>query len=209
MGTSEVIETAEGYFKHESAYVDAGCSIGKGTRIWHFSHIMSDCEIGERCNIGQNVVISPKVRLGQNVKIQNNVSVYTGVVCEDDVFLGPSAVFTNIKNPRSHVNRRSEYLTTLVKKGAVMGANSTVVCGTTLGEYCLIAAGSVLTKDAKPYALMMGNPAKHKGWACQCGEVLSHVLAGEVDSKIHECKFCGSQYLERNQCLTPSDGGKK
>ncbi len=152
------------YFVHESSYVDEGCQIGKGTKIWHFSHIMSGCVIGDNCNIGQNVVISPEVVIGNNCKIQNNVSVYTGVKCEDDVFLGPSMVFTNVINPRAAVSRKNEYRPTLLKKGCSVGANVTIVCGHTLGEYCLIGAGSVVTKDVEPYALMVGNPARRIGW---------------------------------------------
>lgn len=160
------------YFVHESSYVDADCKIGSGTHIWHFSHIMSGCNIGERCNIGQNVVISPDVRIGNNVKIQNNVSVYTGVICEDDVFLGPSMVFTNVINPRSHVSRKSEYRQTLIRRGASVGANATIVCGHEIGEYALIGAGSVVTKDVKAYALMVGNPARRIGWVSRYGEKL-------------------------------------
>ncbi len=160
------------YFAHETAVVDEGCEIGVGTKIWHFSHIMSGCTIGESCNIGQNVVISPAVRLGRNVKIQNNVSVYTGVVCEDDVFLGPSMVFTNVINPRSHVNRRNEYAQTLVRKGASIGANATVVCGNEIGAYALIGAGAVITKPVKAFALVVGNPAKQIGWVSEYGHRL-------------------------------------
>jgi UDP-2-acetamido-3-amino-2,3-dideoxy-glucuronate N-acetyltransferase len=160
------------FFAHETAIIDEGCQISSGTKIWHFSHIMSNCQIGENCNIGQNVVISPYVILGRNVKIQNNVSVYTGVVCEDDVFLGPSMVFTNVINPRSHVNRKSEYAKTVVRKGASIGANATIVCGNEIGEYALIGAGAVVTKDVKPYALVMGNPAKQTGWVSEYGHKL-------------------------------------
>jgi len=160
------------YFAHETAVIDAGCEIGNGTKIWHFSHIMSGCIIGESCNIGQNVVISPLVRLGRNVKIQNNVSVYTGVICEDDVFLGPSMVFTNVINPRSHVNRKNEYAETIVHKGASIGANATVVCGNEIGEYALIGAGAVITKPVKPFALVVGNPAKQIGWVSENGHKL-------------------------------------
>ncbi len=160
------------YFVHETAVVDQNCEIGAGTKIWHFSHIMSGCIIGESCNIGQNVVISPAVKLGRNVKIQNNVSVYTGVICEDDVFLGPSMVFTNVINPRSHVNRKNEYASTVVRKGASIGANATVVCGNEIGEYALIGAGAVITKTVKPYALVVGNPAKQTGWVSQNGHKL-------------------------------------
>lgn len=176
------------YFVHESSYVDEPCEIGQGTKIWHFSHIMKDCRIGERCNIGQNVVISPSVILGNNVKIQNNVSVYTGVICEDDVFLGPSCVFTNVINPRSHVNRKEEYRETRVGKGASVGANATIVCGHNIGEYAFIAAGAVITKNVPPYALMMGNPARQRGWMCQCGE---KIIFAEGKG---QCVGCGKQY---------------
>ena len=160
------------YFAHESAIIDPGCMIGKGTKIWHFTHIMPGSRIGEYCNIGQNVVISPDVILGDNVKVQNNVSIYTGVICEDDVFLGPSMVFTNVTNPRSSVNRRGQYETTLVKKGATIGANATIVCGITLGEFCFIGAGAVVTKDVPPYALVVGNPARQSGWMSEFGHKL-------------------------------------
>lgn len=180
------------YFVHESSYVDAPSSIGKGTKIWHFSHIMRDSVIGENCNIGQNVVISPDVVLGNNVKIQNNVSVYTGVVCEDDVFLGPSCVFTNVINPRSHVSRKDEYRKTLLKKGCSIGANSTVVCGHTVGKYALVGAGSVVTKDVPDYALVMGNPARVKGYVCACGEKL------DFDNDTALCK-CGKKYKKTDE----------
>lgn len=160
------------YFVHETAVVDDGCIIGEGTKIWHFSHIMTGCTIGKACNIGQNVVISPEVVLGNNVKVQNNVSIYTGVICEDDVFLGPSMVFTNVVNPRSAVNRKSEYAKTLVKKGATIGANSTIVCGITLGEFCFIGAGAVVIRSVKPYALVVGNPSKQIGWMSEFGHRL-------------------------------------
>jgi UDP-2-acetamido-3-amino-2,3-dideoxy-glucuronate N-acetyltransferase len=163
----------DNYFAHETAVVDTETQIGKGTKIWHFSHIMSHSVIGENCNIGQNVVISPHVVLGNNVKVQNNVSIYTGVICEDDVFLGPSMVFTNVTNPRSAVNRRDKYETTLVKKGATIGANSTIVCGVTLGEYCFIGAGAVVTKDVPAYALVVGNPARQIGWMSAYGHRLN------------------------------------
>lgn len=166
------------YFAHETSIVDDNCSIGKDTKIWHFSHIMSGCVIGEGCNIGQNVVISPSVILGKNVKIQNNVSVYTGVICEDDVFLGPSMVFTNVINPRSHVNRKSEYAQTLVHKGASIGANATVVCGNEIGAYALIGAGAVITKPVKAFALVVGNPAKQIGWVSENGHKLVFNAAG-------------------------------
>jgi UDP-2-acetamido-3-amino-2,3-dideoxy-glucuronate N-acetyltransferase len=161
------------YTAHETAVIDEGCVIGKGTRIWHFSHIMAGCQIGENCNLGQNVVVSPDVVLGNNVKVQNNVSIYTGVICEDDVFLGPSMVFTNVTNPRSAVNRRGLYAATLVKKGATIGANATVVCGHNIGEYALIGAGAVITKDIAPYALVVGNPSRQIGWVSEYGHRLS------------------------------------
>jgi len=157
------------YFAHETAVIDTDCIIGSGTKIWHFSHIMSGCEIGESCNIGQNVVVSPGVKLGRNVKIQNNVSVYTGVICEDDVFLGPSMVFTNVINPRSHVSRRDEYAVTMVRKGASIGANATIICGNEIGAYALIGAGAVITKTVKPFALVVGNPARQIGWVSEHG----------------------------------------
>ena len=160
------------YFAHETAIIDEHCQIGKGTKIWHFSHIMSHCMIGENCNIGQNVVISPEVILGKNVKVQNNVSIYTGVTCEDDVFLGPSMVFTNVTNPRSAVNRRGNYEKTVVKKGASIGANATIVCGNDIGEFAFIGAGTVVTKAVKPYALVVGNPARQIGWMSEYGHRL-------------------------------------
>jgi UDP-2-acetamido-3-amino-2,3-dideoxy-glucuronate N-acetyltransferase len=160
------------YFAHDTAVIDEGCKIGRGTKIWHFSHIMTGSEIGERCNIGQNVVISPGVKLGSNVKVQNNVSIYTGVICEDDVFLGPSMVFTNIVNPRSEVIRKDSYITTIVEKGASIGANSTIICGNRIGTYSFIGAGAVVTKDVKPYALVVGNPARQTGWMSEYGHRL-------------------------------------
>lgn len=166
------------YFAHETAVIDEGCQIGAGTKIWHFSHIMSNCTLGENCNLGQNVVISPEVIFGNNVKVQNNVSVYTGVVCEDDVFLGPSMVFTNVLNPRSAVNRRGQYLKTLVKKGASIGANATVVCGNEIGEYALVGAGAVITKNVPPYALVIGNPARQTGWVSEYGHKLNFDASG-------------------------------
>lgn len=161
-----------GFFAHETAVIDAGCTIGEGTKIWHFSHIMPNCIIGERCNIGQNVVVSPEVKLGNNVKIQNNVSLYTGVECEDDVFLGPSMVFTNVTNPRSGVNRRDQYSKTIVRKGASIGANATIVCGHDIGEYAFIGAGAVVTKTVLPFALVVGNPARQIGWISEFGHRL-------------------------------------
>ena len=165
-------EMKPNYFAHETAVIDPGCTIGAGTKIWHFSHIMPDCTIGERCNIGQNVVVSPGVVLGTNVKVQNNVSIYTGVTCEDDVFLGPSCVFTNVTNPRSAVNRRGEYAPTNVGRGASIGANATIVCGNDLGAFCLIGAGAVVTKEVPPYALLVGNPARQLGWVSEYGHRL-------------------------------------
>ena len=160
------------FYVHPSSYIDEGCKIGDGTKIWHFSHLMANCEIGENCNIGQNVVISSEVVLGSNVKVQNNVSIYSGVICEDDVFLGPSMVFTNVINPRSAVNRKNQYQKTTVKKGASIGANATIICGNDIGEYALIGAGTVVTKTVKPYALMVGNPAKQIGWISEFGHTL-------------------------------------
>ncbi len=161
------------FFAHETAIIDSNCKIGEGTKIWHFSHIMSDCEIGKNCNIGQNVVISPKVILGKNVKVQNNVSIYTGVICEDDVFLGPSMVFTNVNNPRSAINRRNKYETTIVKKGASIGANATIICGNIINEFAFIGAGAVITKDVKAYSLVVGNPAKQIAWISEYGHRLN------------------------------------
>jgi len=185
------------YFKHESSYVDDGCSIGKGTKIWHFSHIMSGCRIGEGCNIGQNVVISPDVVLGNNVKVQNNVSLYTGVVCEDDVFLGPSMVFTNVTNPRSAVNRKNEYKKTVVKKGASIGANATIVCGHDIGRFAFIGAGAVVTKDVADYALMAGNPARQMGWMSEYG----HRLKFDKDG-MAVCPESGEKYMLQNNQVT-------
>ena len=162
----------KGYFAHATAVVDDGCEVGEGTKIWHFSHIMPNCKIGLNCNIGQNVVVSPDVVLGNNVKVQNNVSIYTGVICEDDVFLGPSMVFTNVINPRSAVNRKNEYLKTLVKKGATIGANSTIVCGIEIGRFAFIGAGAVVTRPVPDYALVMGNPARQSGWMSEYGQKL-------------------------------------
>ncbi len=161
------------YFAHETAIIDEGCKIGKGTKIWHFTHIMSNCTIGENCNFGQNVVVSPDVVLGKNVKVQNNVSIYTGVICEDDVFLGPSMVFTNVINPRSAVNRKSEYAKTIVKHGATIGANATIVCGHDIGEFAFIGAGAVVTKNVPAYALIVGNPARQIGWMSEYGQRLT------------------------------------
>ena len=176
------------YFVHESSYVDEGCQIGEGTKIWHFSHIMKDCAIGKRCNIGQNVVVSPGVVLGDGVKIQNNVSVYTGVICEDDVFLGPSCVFTNVINPRSFIERKTEYRKTVVKKGASIGANATIVCGHDIGKYAFVGAGSVVTKTVPDYAMVYGSPARIHGYVCRCGEKL-HFEEGKA-----LCAACGMKY---------------
>jgi len=176
------------FFAHETAVIDEGCKIGKGTKIWHFSHVMPNCELGESCNLGQNVVVSPGVKLGRNVKVQNNVSIYTGVICEDDVFLGPSMVFTNVINPRSAVIRKSEYKQTLIKKGASIGANATVICGNTIGEYAMIGAGAVVTKDVKPFTLVVGNPSRQIGWISEYGHRLhfdDHGLASCPESGIN------------------------
>ena len=187
------------FFVHQSSYVDGDCQIGKGTRIWHFSHIMQGAIIGENCNIGQNVVISPGVKLGNGVKIQNNVSVYTGVVCEDDVFLGPSCVFTNVINPRAFIERKNEYRPTLIRKGASIGANATIVCGCDIGAYALIGAGSVVTRDVPSYALVYGNPATVKGFVCRCGNKL----------RFHEekatCNICGKDYALKDNHVKESD----
>ena len=181
------------YFAHESAVIDEGCKIGSGTKIWHFSHIMPNCIIGDGCNIGQNVVISPEVVLGNNVKVQNNVSIYTGVICEDDVFLGPSMVFTNVINPRSAVNRRDQYAKTLVKKGATIGANATIVCGHDIGRYAFIGAGAVITKTVEDYALVVGNPAKQIGWMSEFGQRLHFDEKG-----IAVCEESGERYQLTN-----------
>jgi UDP-2-acetamido-3-amino-2,3-dideoxy-glucuronate N-acetyltransferase len=178
------------YFAHDTAVIDQDCLIGNGTKIWHFSHIMAHCEIGENCNIGQNVVISPHVKLGNNVKIQNNVSVYTGVECEDDVFLGPSMVFTNVINPRSAVSRKDEYRQTTVRRGASIGANATIICGCEIGRYALIGAGAVVTKDVRPYALVMGNPARQTGWVSEYGHKLHFNAEGNA-----VCPESGEKYL--------------
>ncbi len=177
------------YFVHESAYVDDGCEIGEGVKIWHFSHIMSPCKIGDACNIGQNVVVSPNVVLGKNVKVQNNVSIYEGVVCEEDVFLGPSMVFTNVINPRSALVRKHQFKTTLVRKGASIGANATIVCGNDIGAYAMIGAGAVVTKDVPAYALVVGNPARQKGWVSEYG----HGLVFDENGRAI-CKESGQVY---------------
>ena len=185
-------ETKE-FYAHPSAIIDEGCKIGTGTKIWHFSHIMSNCEIGEHCNIGQNVVISSEVLLGKNVKVQNNVSIYTGVVCEDDVFLGPSMVFTNVINPRSAINRKNQYAKTLVKKGATIGANATIVCGHDIGKFAFIGAGAVVTKGVADYALVMGNPARQTGWISEYGHKLIF-----NDKGVAACIESGEQYKLEN-----------
>lgn len=178
------------YFAHETAVIEEGCAIGNGTKIWHFSHIMSGCKIGKNCNIGQNVVVSPEVVLGDNVKVQNNVSIYTGVTCEDDVFLGPSMVFTNVINPRSAVNRRGQYSRTLVKKGSSIGANATIVCGHDIGKYAFIGAGAVVTKEVPDYALVVGNPARQTGWMSEFGHKLEFDKNGRAT-----CPESGEKYV--------------
>ncbi len=187
---SENKSEEKGYFVHESSYVDEGCRIGEGTKIWHFSHIMKDSSVGKNCNIGQNVVISPGVVIGDGVKIQNNVSVYTGVVCEDGVFLGPSCVFTNVINPRSFIERKHEYRRTVVGRGASIGANATVVCGHDIGKYAFVGAGAVVTRDVPDYALVYGSPARVHGYVCECGERLPEFDAAGAAA----CPACGKRY---------------
>ncbi|HDJ33157.1 MAG TPA: N-acetyltransferase [Bacteroidetes bacterium] len=187
------MSTEKEYFAHETAVIDEGARIGQGTKIWHFSHIMTGAVIGEECNIGQNVVVSPEVVLGKNVKVQNNVSIYTGVICEDDVFLGPSMVFTNVVNPRSAVVRRGQYVRTYVRKGASIGANATIVCGNDIGEYAFIGAGAVVTREVKPYALVVGNPARQVGWMSEYGHRLEFNEEG-----IAVCAESGEKYLLEN-----------
>lgn len=181
------------YYAHPTAVIDEGCKIGAGVKIWHFSHIMNDCEIGENCNLGQNVVVSPGVKLGKNVKVQNNVSIYTGVICEDDVFLGPSMVFTNVINPRSAIVRKSEYKQTIVKKGASIGANATIVCGNLIGEYAMIGAGAVVTKPVPAFALVVGNPARQVGWVSERGHRLEFNEEGKA-----QCPESGDLYQIHN-----------
>lgn len=188
------------YYVHPSSYIDDGVEIGAGTKIWHFCHIMPGAVIGQDCIIGQNVFVAGAVRIGSNVKIQNNVSVYAGVVVEDDVFLGPSMVFTNVVNPRSHINRRNEYQITVVKRGATIGANATIICGVTLGKYAFIGAGTVVTKDVPPYALLYGAPAKIQGWMCQCGIKLRFEKAGDVKTVV--CENCGARYNKLGEAVT-------
>lgn len=182
------------YYAHPSSVIDPGAEIGAGTKIWHFCHIMGESAIGENCNLGQNVFVASGVKIGTNVKIQNNVSIYTGVILEDDVFLGPSMVFTNVINPRSHVNRQDEYQETLVKRGATIGANATIVCGVTLGEFSFVGAGAVVTRDIPAYGLVFGNPGKLQGWVCSCGERLEFIRKG--DSLKAACESCGTQYIQ-------------
>jgi UDP-2-acetamido-3-amino-2,3-dideoxy-glucuronate N-acetyltransferase len=189
------------YFAHETAVIDEGCEIGAGTKIWHFSHVMKNAKIGEKCSFGQNVVVSPDVVLGNNVKVQNNVSIYTGVICEDDVFLGPSMVFTNISNPRSAIVRRDQYEQTLVKKGASIGANATIVCGHTIGEYAFIGAGAVVTKNVKPYALIVGNPGRQVGWMSEYGHKLNF-----DENNIAVCPESKEKYkLENDKVMKMTD----
>jgi UDP-2-acetamido-3-amino-2,3-dideoxy-glucuronate N-acetyltransferase len=191
------------YFAHESSYIDEGSAIGDGTRIWHFSHVMSGARIGRGCNIGQNVVISSGVVLGDNVKVQNNVSVYAGVVLEDDVFCGPSMVFTNVVNPRSHVSRTGEYQKTLVRRGATIGANATVICGHTIGRFAFIAAGAVVTNDVPDHALVLGNPGRITGWMCECGVKLA---AGRTPPSDATCTACVTRYRSTNDVLARVEG---
>lgn len=197
---------AQRYFAHETACIDEGAEIGDGTKIWHFSHIMPDSAVGTRCNIGQNVVVSPGCRIGNNVKIQNNVSIYTGVILEDDVFCGPSMVFTNVINPRSHIERKDEYRQTLVKRGASIGANATVLCGHTLGAYCFIGAGAVVTRDVPDYGLIVGNPGRLRGFVCFCGEKLAF-RANEDAEEECTCSACGRSYRQKGLRVKMTGGG--
>jgi len=191
------------YFAHESSYIDAGAEIGEGTKIWHFCHVMTGARVGRGCNIGQNVMIAPEVIVGNNVKIQNNVSIYTGVVLEDDVFCGPSMVFTNVVNPRSQVARKNEYRQTLVRRGASIGANATVVCGYTIGYFAFIGAGAVVTKNVPDFALIVGNPGRIRGWMCECGAKLA---SGRTPPPEARCDSCGKQYRHTGGMLTRLNG---
>lgn len=199
---SQMREMPGGWSVHESSYVDDGAQVGAGTRIWHFCHVMSGAVIGERCSLGQNVVMMSRTRLGTNVKVQNNVSIYEGVECEDDVFLGPSMVFTNVVNPRSHVSRKHEYRRTLVRRGASIGANATIVCGNDIGEYAFVAAGAVVTREVPAYALVAGVPARRIGWMCQCGERLD-VEAHGAQATETICSSCRSPYRVSNDAIAP------
>jgi UDP-2-acetamido-3-amino-2,3-dideoxy-glucuronate N-acetyltransferase len=192
------------YFVHSSSVIDDGACIGKGTKIWHFCHVMGGAQIGEGCNIGQNVFVAGNVIIGSNVKIQNNVSLYAGVILEDDVFLGPSVVLTNVVNPRSHVNRKDQYQTTVIKQGASVGANATIVCGVVLGRYSFVGAGAVVTRDVPDFALVYGNPARTQGWMCQCGIRLE--FAATTDGEAVICKACGSRYSKRGQIVVLAVG---
>lgn len=194
--------SSESFFVHESSYVDDGCEIGARTKIWHFSHVLKNTRIGEDCSFGQNVVVGPNVTIGNNVKVQNNVSIYDGVILEDDVFCGPSMVFTNVINPRSHVSRKHEYKTTLVRRGASLGANSTVVCGVTIGEYAFVGAGSVVTRPVPAHALVVGNPARVRGWMCRCGEKIA--FSGEAG----ECGACGDAYVMRDGAVALAEAAE-
>ena len=195
------------YFVHESSYVDEGAQVGAGTKIWHFCHVMGSARIGERCNIGQNVFVAADVIIGNDVKIQNNVSLYTGVVVEDDAFLGPSMVLTNVINPRSHVSRKDEYKTTLIKKGASVGANATILCGVTLGRYCFVGAGAVVTRSVPDYGLVYGNPGRVQGWMCQCGIRLEFETVNGQEQAL--CPECGERYLKRGQVVSPIEKEEK
>ncbi len=198
---SEMREMPGGWYLHESSYVDDGATVGSGTRVWHFCHVLPGAAIGERCSLGQNVVVMKGVRLGNNVKVQNNVSIYEGVECEDDVFLGPSMVFTNVSTPRSHVSRKHEYRRTRVGRGASIGANATIVCGHPLGEYSFVAAGAVVTREVPPFALVAGVPARRIGWMCQCGERLA-LDADPTDGAGVRCSACGDGYVAHDARLT-------
>ncbi|AER67536.1 transferase hexapeptide repeat containing protein [Thermovirga lienii DSM 17291] len=193
----------EKYFVHPSSYIDEPCEIGEGTKIWHFCHVMKDSRIGKNCVLGQNVFVASGVILGNNVKVQNNVSLYSGVICEDDVFLGPSMVFTNVINPRAFIERKDEFRSTLIKKGASIGANATVVCGSTIGRYALVGAGAVVTRDIPDYALVYGNPARIKGWVCKCGEKL------DFKNDVAACPACGAGYIKVSETEIRPDEEKR